>query len=135
MRSRCYNKKNEKYYRYGGRGVVVCDEWKNDFKSFYDWAIRNGWEPGMQIDKDIKGDGLLYSPDSCIIVTNKENCNKRSHTVLVERSGEIKSIMQWCEYYGINSHTFYSRIRTGWSFEKTLTTPKQNSTRKYLNKQ
>ena len=123
MKGRCYNPNNHKYPKYGGRGVRVCDEWLNDFMAFYNWCIANGWKRGLQIDKDIKGDGLLYSPETCIITTNKENCNKRSHTVLVERSGETKSIMQWCEHYGINQSTFYSRIKTGWDFERALTTP------------
>lgn len=134
MKARCYNPKNPKYYTYGGRGVKVCDEWLNDFKSYYDWCIKNGWVDGMQVDKDIIGDGLLYSPTTCLIVTNKQNCNKRSHTRLVTRNGVTKSIMQWCEEYELNQSTFYSRINTGWGFEKALTTPKQLTTKKYINK-
>lgn len=134
MKSRCYNVNNPKYSLYGGKGVTVCIEWLNDFKAYYDWCIDNGWEDGMQVDKDIKGTGFLYSPETCIIVTNKENCNKRSHTRLVTRNGETKSIMQWCEYYGLNQSTFYSRLKTGWDFEKALTTPKQSTTKKYIYK-
>lgn len=134
MRERCYNPHNPKYYRYGGRGVVVCDEWRKDFKVYYDWCMTNGWKPGLQIDKDIKGNGLLYSPEMCIIVTNKENCNKRSHTKLITRKGETKSIMQWCEFYGLNQSTLYSRLNTGWSFEMALITPKQNTTKRINNR-
>jgi len=131
MKSRCYNQNNPKYYRYGGRGVQVCDEWKNDCKAFCDWCLSNGWKQGLQIDKDIKGNGLLYSPDTCIFVSNKENCNMRNHTKLVTRNGETKSIMQWCEQYGLNQSTLYSRLNTGWNFELALTTPKQNTTLKF----
>lgn len=68
FKTRCYNKNNPKYHRYGGRGVIVCNEWVNNFKAFYDWAILNGWEEGLQIDKDIKAhklgkEGLIYSPE------------------------------------------------------------------------
>ena len=134
MKSRCYNKNNPKYINYGARGVVVCNEWRRDFKKYYDWAVSNGWQNGLQIDKDIRGTGFLYSPDTCIVVTNKENCNKRTHTVLITRNNETKSIMQWCELLGLNRHTFYSRLNTGWSFEKALTTPKQNSRKKIIDK-
>jgi hypothetical protein len=132
MKSRCYNPKNEKFQRYGGRGVKVCDEWLHDFAAFYKWAIGMGWKEGLQIDKDIKGNGLLYSPENCIITNNKTNANKRRHTRLVTRNGTTKSIMQWCEHYGLNQSTFYSRINTGWSFENALTTPKRPDNRKYL---
>jgi hypothetical protein len=43
IKDRCYNPKNKYYYRYGGRGIVMCGEWKNSSKSFFDWALRNGW--------------------------------------------------------------------------------------------
>lgn len=134
MKARCYNPNNPRYDRYGGRGVSVCDEWLNDFKSYYDWCIENGWEEGLQVDKDIKGDGLLYSPQTCLIVTNKQNCNKRSSTVLIERDGVTKSIVEWCEYFQINKSTLYSRLKTGWSFEKAVSTPKLNTTKKYINR-
>lgn len=132
MKARCYNPGCERYYRYGGRGVTICEEWLHDFGAFYDWAIKNGWKEGLQIDKDIKGNGLLYSPDTCIFVTNKENANRRSHTTLITRDGQTKSIMQWCEIYGIKSQTLHSRIRTGWSFEKALTVPKLPNNKKYI---
>lgn len=134
MRGRCLNKNNPKYHRYGGRGVKICQEWLNDFKSYYNWATENGWKPGLQVDKDYLGDGLLYSPTTCIIVSNKENCNRRSTTRLVTLNGVTKSVMQWCEWYGINQSTFYSRINTGWDFEIALKTPKQNTKIRYENK-
>lgn len=54
IKCRCYGKSSKGYNNYGALGVIMCDEWKNNFKSFYDWAISNGWEKGLQIDKDIK---------------------------------------------------------------------------------
>lgn len=71
---RCYNKKDASYSYYGGRGVRVCDEWRKSKKVFCEWALANGWEKGLQIDKDIKG-GKLYSPETCIIVTSLVNNN------------------------------------------------------------
>jgi len=76
IKDRCYNTNCKTFNRYGGRGVVICEEWKNNFKKFYDWAINNGWEQGLEIDKDVKAKELgipplLYSPEMCCFVTKK----------------------------------------------------------------
>jgi len=72
MMRRCYDQKSTGYLYYGGRGVSVCEDW-HDYQKFLDWALMNGWEEGLQLDKDKKGDGLLYCPDFCCFLTPKEN--------------------------------------------------------------
>lgn len=81
MIRRCYNKKYDGYRYYGGRGVIVCDEWKNDYQKFLDWSLVNGWQPGFEIDKDIKGNGMLYSPDTCLWVSKEDNNETKSNSV------------------------------------------------------
>lgn len=85
IKDRCYNKNNNHYHCYGGRGIIVCDEWKNDYKSFRDWCMSNGYKEeiresgrnNLTIDR-INVDGN-YEPDNCRFITNKENClNKRN---------------------------------------------------------
>ncbi len=74
MIGRCYNKNDKSYKYYGGRGVRVCKEWRNDYQAFLDWALANGWRKGLHIDKDKKRMGnLIYSPVMCSIITAKEN--------------------------------------------------------------
>src|SRR6185503_1916158 len=58
MKSRCYRKGTDAYPNYGGKGVIICEEWLNDFMSFYNWAMANGYKKGLQIDKDIKAKEL-----------------------------------------------------------------------------
>jgi hypothetical protein len=86
MIHRCYNENNKFYKNYGGKGVKVCEDWKNSLQSFYDWAIANGWEKGLSIDrKDNNGD---YTPENCHWITVSEN--SRKNCVLGKKVGNGK---------------------------------------------
>jgi len=66
MKQRCNNIKSKDFYEYGGRGVTICDEWRNDFKAFYDWAMANGYAANLEIDRrDNNGN---YEPLNCRFV-------------------------------------------------------------------
>lgn len=71
MISRCYKKEKHNFKDYGGRGISICEEWRNDFNNFYNWAINNGFEQHLQIDR-IDNDGN-YSPENCRWVTKEQN--------------------------------------------------------------
>lgn len=91
MKARCSDAHHVSFHSYGGNGVTVCDLWKGDFISFYNWAIENGYQQGLQIDKDIKGDGLLYSPDTCMWVTRARSVQEKASTKLsLEIANEIR---------------------------------------------
>jgi len=74
IKRRCYNKNEEAYVNYGARGITVCDKWKDDFKSFYDWAILNEYSDDLQIDRR-ENDGN-YEPTNCRFVKNYVNHQK-----------------------------------------------------------
>lgn len=85
IKGRCYNKKNKVYKNYGGRGITVCDEWKNDFKAFYDWAMANGYKEGLQIDRR-DNDGN-YCPENCRFVTRMVNTQNTRLLMSTNTSG------------------------------------------------
>lgn len=96
MKTRCYDKNDVHYKRYGGRGIIVCDEWKNDFKSFYDWALKNGYKKSKsrnsncQIDR-INNDGN-YEPLNCRWATSKVNARNRSNSLTREQVDGIRKL-------------------------------------------
>jgi len=82
MKSRCLCINDPNYNNYGGRGIKVCDTWKEQFISFYEWAINNGWEKGLLLDRE-NNDGN-YNPDNCRFVDRKTSCNNtRRQCILI----------------------------------------------------
>lgn len=77
MKTRCYRPSYHAYKHYGGRGIRICDEWLQSFEAFYRWAIENGYEDDLSIDRiDCNGN---YQPDNCRWATAEEqNKNKRA---------------------------------------------------------
>lgn len=115
------NNLNNKYYSdYGGRGITVCDEWR-EFLPFYNWAMTNGYLEGLSIDR-INNDGN-YESSNCKWSTMKEQSNNRRNTVWIEYQGDRKTLAQWADIYGISSACLYGRIKIGWAIDKALLTP------------
>ena len=129
MMIRCYNPKSNRYNRYGGRGITVCDEWKNDVKAFYDWAMANGYQDHLTIER--KDNDGPYSPENCTWATMKEQLNHTSRNHMVTVSGVTKTVTQWVEDNGIAISTVYSRLQRGWTIERAVTEP--SKTRKRVN--
>lgn len=125
IKERCYYPKHQKYERYGGRGIKVCDEWKDDFKSFYDWAMANGYKKGLEVDRHPNTDGD-YEPSNCRITTVLKNRRNKDNLVFLEYNGQRKCITEWAEEVGINARRIRERIKKlGWSVEQALTIPKR----------
>lgn len=122
MVRRCYDEKDNSYRIYGAIGVRVCDEWRNDFIAFYNWAISNGWKKGLNLDKDIKGDGKLYSPQTCYFATRALNNRNTSNTVFVTYGGRTATMKEWSIMLNIPYDSFTRRIKKG-NIEKAITTP------------
>lgn len=109
MKKRCYNKNDKRFYRYGGRGIVVCDEQKNDFIAFQEWALNNGYADNLSIDR-IDNDGN-YEPSNCKWSTNKEQANNTSECVKITIGNTTKTLTKWSEVFNVDSKVVLSRYR------------------------
>ena len=118
MIQRCENPNTERYPHYGGRGITVCEEW-HTFESFRDWALSNGYNEKLSIDRKDLNKG--YEPLNCKWSTDKEQANNTSRSHFVEYNGEIHTISEWSEITGITRRTLNKRINSGWDVERALT--------------
>lgn len=121
IKGRCLNPKHISFHNYGGRGITICDEWKKDFVSFYNWSMQNGYDENLSIDR-INNNGN-YEPSNCRWVDRKVQANNTRSNHFFTYNNKTKTITQWCEFFNISKGTFYSRLKRGWSIEKALTTP------------
>lgn len=108
---RCHKSGTKEYEAYGGRGISVCDEWRTNFSAFSDWAIENGWKPGLTIERINVDDG--YSPRNCKFVTPREQTYNLQSSVYIEINGVKKSLPEWCDIFGIRRGMAINRINRG----------------------
>ena len=74
MKQRCYRESNDNYKYYGGKGIIICDEWKNNFLNFYDWSIKKHWKSKLEIDRIDSNKN--YDPNNCRYITKSENISR-----------------------------------------------------------
>ena len=127
MLQRCYNPKHTSFFRYGGRDITVCDEWKT-FENFLKWSQDNGYTDKLTIERiDVNGN---YEPSNCIWIPQKDQAKNTTRTNYITLNGETLSISEWEKRTGIKRGTLYSRFYIyKWSEERTLTTPVQTRTK------
>lgn len=119
MKGRCYNKNIDSYKNYGGRGISVCNEWKNNFKKFKEWSLNNGYKDDLTIDRiDVNGN---YEPSNCRWVDMKTQGNNTRRNHLITFDGKTKTMTEWAEEIEISYTTLRKRLRDGWSIEDALT--------------
>lgn len=125
IKERCYYEHNISYRHYGANHISMCPEWKNDFESFYNWSIDNGYEDGLTIERIDNSKG--YSPDNCRWATVEEQNNNKGNVRMVTYQGKTQSIAKWSKELGFNYGTLNSRIvKYKWDVEKALTKPSKN---------
>lgn len=121
------NSKLHRYSNYDRLDIKMCDEWKNDFMSFYNWAINNGYKEEklpngrnkLTIDRiNPYGD---YTPDNCRWITIQEQLNNMTTNRLFTINNKTLNLSQWCKEYGKSPSLVKARLKYGWDIEKALT--------------
>ena len=119
MQHRCYSENDEHYHHYGGKGIVICDEWLSDFDNFVNWSINNGYNDTLTIDR--VDSNKNYCPENCRWITQKEQTNNTSRNKYLEYKGRKQTLAQWCEELGLNYSRTKARINAcGWTIEEAF---------------
>lgn len=120
MRKRCYNSGNKRYARYGGRGITVCDSWKDSFSNFWD-DMGSSWFEGATIDR-IDFDGN-YEPRNCRWVTASEQARNRSNNTLIDTKWGRVTLAEASEKSGVRYGLIQSRVYRGESGDALFRPP------------
>jgi hypothetical protein len=126
MRYRCSEKDTQNRPRYYDRGIRVCPEWQASFEAFRDWALDNGWAPGLTIDRrDNDRQERAYSPENCRWTSWKGQARNRRDNIVLDAWGERKTVAEWAEdpRAAAPRTTLYWRARRGWDHEAAIATP------------
>ena len=118
MKNRCYLKSDEYYNHYGGRGISVCEEWKDDYLKFREWSYSNGYDENAKkydctLDRiDVNGN---YEPNNCRWVNQIIQSNNRRNNHKITINEETHTIAEWTRIKGFKKDLIYNRLNRGWS--------------------
>lgn len=115
MKGRCYNKGSARYADWGGRGIEVCEQWRNSFESFYIWAMANGYQDNLTIDR-IDNNGN-YCPENCRWVGQQEQCRNRRSNINITIGNSTRTLMEWCEIFQVD----YTNVNARYHRNKNAT--------------
>lgn len=135
MKRRCYDKKDGSYKNYGGRGISVCDEWVNDIHSFVNWGMDNGYEKGLELDRE-NNDGN-YEPLNCRFITRDVGNRNTRKNIHITAFGETKTISEWARdsRCSVTESTLGTRIKNGkWEIEDAITVPGKSKMKELFRK-
>lgn len=122
MKGRCNNCKNKAYSYYGGRGIKVCQDWDESYALFRDWALANGYQENLTIDRiDVNGN---YCHENCRWVSMKVQMNNTRANRRITLNGETKTMAEWSESTGLSYETIRNRTIKGKPADEVLQMPK-----------
>ena len=118
MTTRCYNSNTPNYKRYGARGITMCDEWKDNFQTFYDWAMSHGYSDELTIDR-IDNNGN-YEPSNCRWITVKEQNRNKRNVKFITYGGKTQTIPEWTKELHLGKETIRERLKRGYTDYEAL---------------
>ena len=126
IHKRCTCETDETYQGYGAKGITLCDEWKNSFVAFRDWAYATGYDKDAPVGEctiDRIDNTKGYSPDNCRWVNRSVQQNNRSVNHLIEINGETHTLAEWSRMSGIPFNRILKRLKRGWDAETAIFKP------------
>ena len=136
MIQRCYNPNNKYYNSYGGRGIMVCSEWRNKENGCYNfskWALENGYNPFAKFHEctldriDVNGN---YEPNNCRFVPNYMQAKNKRNNVYITYKNKTQIMADWARECNIPANLFRFRYLKGWDIDKIKNTPIKRRGRK-----
>ena len=107
IKKRCFSKTEPAYPDYGGRGITVCNEWKNDYEKFLQWSLENGYKKGLTIDR-IDNNGN-YCPENCRSADLFIQANNKRNNIIITYKGITDTLPNWARKLKISANLLYSR--------------------------
>lgn len=120
LKARCLNPKAEGYHNYGGRGITVCDAWRNSFEQFLNDA---GRRPSFAHSIDRIDNNRGYEPGNVRWATRAEQARNKTNNRVITIGSVTQCVADWIKTVDINPNTLRSRLRLGWTLERALSTP------------
>lgn len=124
MKRRCYDPKCARFEYYGGRGVIVCDQWRGSFDRFF---LDVGPAPSRSHTLDRIEPTKGYEPGNCRWATHREQVLNSSRPRWIVANGEKLHVADWARRLGVDASAIFHRIRKGWSEQEAVTIPKGGS--------
>lgn len=127
IKKRCYDQNCPDYKNYGERGIIMCDDWKNSYEKFSDWAFANGYKANTPRGKctieriNVNGN---YCPKNCKWADMKEQGNNKRNNRIIAIEGKTLTVAQWAEHMGVSPRLIYCRLHRGWSEYDAVMIPK-----------
>lgn len=109
MKQRCFNPNNSSFHRYGGRGIIVCDDWKNNFSSFYDWSMTNGYSQNLSLDRIDNNSN--YCPENCRWTDKLTQANNTRTNRYFVYKNQTKTIAEWSRFFNISYKNLYIKLQ------------------------
>ena len=120
MKDRCFNPNHKCYSDYGGRGIKICDRWKNSFQNFF---LDMGSRPTAKHSLDRIDNNADYSPENCRWATKAEQYNNRRSNRFITIDDDTLTIVQWEKKMGYKENVIWQRLKMGWSEYRAVMTP------------